>query len=340
MAENAQSQAAAVRPLVCPGHTQSVHEVFVTRQTEDGVFIASACQDRTAMMRDGSTGDWIGTFQGHKGAVWSAHLDPQATRCATGSADFTAKYWDATSGTELHNFSHPHVVKVVRIGGDDSSKLLTGGYEKKLRIYDLNQPDSEPTKFPETKDFVKTAMWHCSHPNIFYSGSPKEHAMRVWDLRQAECVNQIDLPGQLLDLEMLEGPQVNGVLTLTTRDENHVMIFDTDAKPGEPKLLYDHQLQDINLTSATLHPNFKNQDTAIFATGESGNYHGPKREKKEESETNWVRLFNLVDGQPITHMKGHHGPVSSVRWHPTGDRIVSGSDDGTVRMWQRPGAEN
>lgn len=39
------------------------------------------------MVRDAESGDWIGTFKGHKGAVWSCRLDPAAFLGATASGE-------------------------------------------------------------------------------------------------------------------------------------------------------------------------------------------------------------------------------------------------------------
>lgn len=77
-------------PLVAPGHTRPVTHLSFSPLQDDGTYVLiSSCKDGNPMLREW-TGDWIGTFIGHKGAVWSSKLSPDTARAVSGSADFTA----------------------------------------------------------------------------------------------------------------------------------------------------------------------------------------------------------------------------------------------------------
>jgi serine-threonine kinase receptor-associated protein len=106
------------------------------------------------------SGDWIGTFIGHKGAVWSAKLDNKGLRAATGAADFTAKLWDAITGKEIQEFSHKHIVKNVEFSAEGAS-LATCGHEGLLRVFDIGSGElnHEITHDPSNKLQLNKVVW-------------------------------------------------------------------------------------------------------------------------------------------------------------------------------------
>jgi len=56
-------------PITCSGHTRPVVDLRFSDITPYSYFLISACKDGLPMLRDGDTGDWVGTFDGHKGIL-------------------------------------------------------------------------------------------------------------------------------------------------------------------------------------------------------------------------------------------------------------------------------
>jgi serine-threonine kinase receptor-associated protein len=69
-------------------------------------------------------------------------------------------------------------------------------------------------------------------------------------------------------------------------------------------------------------------------TVESASFCPAKRRFVAGGDDMWVRLYNAETGAELEVLKGHHGPVHTVRFGPEGKEYASGSEDGTIRIWQ------
>lgn len=290
-------------PLVCHGHSRPVVDLFYSPVTPDGFFLISASKDSSPMLRNGETGDWVGTFEGHKGAVWSCCLDTNALRAASGSADFTAKIWDAISGDELHSFEHKHIVRACAFS-EDTNFLLTGGVEKILRIYDLNRPDASPREVDKTPGSVRTVAWLHSDQTIL-SSCTDMGGVRLWDVRTGGVVRSLETKSPVTSAEVSQDGRY-----ITTADGFTVKFWDANHFG----LVKSYNMP-CTVESASLEPKFGYK----FIAG---------------GEDMWLRVFDFYTGEEIACNKGHHGPVHCVRFSPGGESYASGSEDGTIRIWQ------
>lgn len=152
------------------------------------------------MLRQGETGDWIGTFEGHKGAVWGCALSRDGKRAATGAADFCAKIWDTDTGDEISSLSHSHIVRSVDFSSDNNF-LLTGSNEKMVKVFDLNTPDADPVTVGKGHtQAVRHALF--AHNDKWIISTSDDRTVRFWERQTGEEINKIELPSIPTSIEI------------------------------------------------------------------------------------------------------------------------------------------
>ena len=313
--ETAEPKNRRIVPVVCPGHNRPIVEVHFA-DPKDGLFHIAASLDSKAMLRSGETGDWIGTFEGHKGAVWSAKLNSTATKAATGAADFSVKLWDAISGDELKTWNHHrHIVKSVAFSYD-GKRLLSGGRDKKTYIFDVEastgsnndddnsivNEESVPAPLVHPAE-VTRAVW-CGDQTVMTGAD--DGVLRVWDLRSNEIVKSIETGGSTInDLELAYDNN-----TVAIAAGKKIQFLDTKTF----EIVKEHQMKDEQ-KCVSLKPDKKEFLTAAV-------------------EKQWVYLYDYNTGEELSCKKGHHGEVLTVRYSPSGDSYTSGAHDATLRLWK------
>ncbi|KAG0128980.1 WD40-repeat-containing domain protein [Tuber indicum] len=296
-------QAPRVVPLTCHGHSRPVtHLSFSPMLADDEYYLISACKDNNPMLRDGITGDWIGTFLGHKGAVWQARLSNDAALAATASADFSAKIWDTFTGECLQTLQHNHIVRAATFS-PNPTHVATGGQEKKLRVYDLAHSETPMEIGAQTHTgTIKSIVW--SDPNTILSASD-DRKLRWWDTRSGELVTKFDVDELIGSCEL--SPEGNLISATAGKT---VYFFNAQSRQLIKSISTAYEV-----SSVALH-----QQTRRFITGGS-------------SDT-WVRVYDYDTETELEVYKGHHGSIWSVSFSPDGKLYATGSEDGTIKLWK------
>ena len=301
--------------IVSRGHTRPLTEISFVEDGNERTLLVSSAHDKTPQVRNGETGDWIGTFLGHKGAVWSLKVDKLSrTLAASASGDFTAKLWCASTGKELHEFKHKHVVKSLDFAFD-SQRFATGCQDGLVRIFSTVDPGGYAIEMKVSTepgvDGINKILW--SSENTIIVGK-KNGTVEVWDTRTpAEAVCSVVAPGGGITVQDLELNSAAAGPTVLVASGNMVSLFSAGDLTKIQEYAMPSPMTFKEEGGASLHPN----GTRFIAGGSDL----------------WLREFDAQSGEVLRTFKGHHGPIRCVRYHPSGNVGASGSEDATIRLW-------
>ncbi|KAL1917256.1 uncharacterized protein VTP21DRAFT_4912 [Calcarisporiella thermophila] len=285
------------------GHTGPVHAV---KYNTNGEYCLTGGQDRTIRLWNPNTASCIKTYSGHGNWVLGISVAPDNARFASCGGDRAVFLWDVATGRSIVRFSG-HYQRVNCVGFNrDASVIVSGSDDTTVRIWDCKSRAKFPIQIlEEAKDGV-TSLQVSDYQII--TGST-DGRTRVYDLRFGKVYE--DYIGNPITSVRFSG------------DGNCILVSSTD---NTLRLMDKENGQLLNDFRGHKHEKFKIQsclsydDAYVFSGSEDGN----------------IYAWDLIEGQMAAQLREHSNVVTALEYHPNENYLLSGSVDGTAKVWAVP----
>lgn len=310
-----------MRPILLKGHERPLTYV---KYNVEGDLMFSCAKDHNPTVWYGDTGERLGTYNGHKGAVWSCDITRDSKRLITASADMTLKLWDVEEGTELDSKQYDGPARYCEFSLGERELVLTSdpfmGHESKIQILKVNRETdklSDPVlTISGPQGRITRACWGPLNKTLISTG--EDGKLRKWDPETGKELQVVDAHDKMVqDLKM----SPDGTCFLTAALDKSAKLWDSTTL----ELIKTYKCE-RPLNACSMSPTM---DHLILGGGQDASQVTTTAGAAGKFE---AMFYHKVLEELIGNVKGHFGPLNSIEVNPDGRSFVTGGEDGYIRL--------
>jgi WD40 repeat protein len=286
------------------GHSSSVYCVAFS---PGGDRVAIGSEDNTARLWDVKSGKGLKLLQGHSSSIYSVAFSPDGRSVVTGSKDNTARLWDVKTGKELRRFEgHSSSVNSVAFS-PDGFRVLTGSRDTTARLWDV-KTGKELRRFEGHSSSVSSVAYSPNGERVL-TGSEDKTA-RLWDVETGK------------ELRRFEGHSRDGSSAVNyVGFSGNAMVF--VGGPDGPRFWHAETGEEEPVPSKPGLPRSHSVSSVAFSPD--------GRWLLTLSNDRTARLLTTFLGIELQHFDLDSSSIDSAAF--SGSRLLTGSMDGTARLW-------
>ncbi len=232
-------------------------------------------------------------------SIRAIEFHPKQPVLATGSS-IGIKIWDGTGKVVKTLKGHSGRIQSIRFN-EDGSKLVSGSADRTIKVWDLSSNEQAALELTGHGAPITSVALNSSGSRVVGVGREK---LTVWDSKSGEKLLSLRSPGSTVSNIRFS---TDGKTLIGLSGENLVR-WEGNKRQEFVKTIHGGDVRCVKFSP----------DGTLFAT---------------VSSNELINLWDLRSRDLVTTIAGHDDEILDLAFDSDGSRIVSGSRDGSIRVW-------
>ena len=329
---------------------------FSAEFSADGKKIVTSAEDKTAKVWNAFTGEILANLKGHLNDLVSAAYSPDGTKITTTSYNYPANVWDAKKGIILSDLGKE--IKSIQFSPSEN-KMMTVSWDGILKIWDMSNWSAFNDK-PKNLERVYRAQF--SPDGKLIATASLQDGVRILDGKTNGYLSGLSARIDTAEAAMFSP---DGKKIVTISNDSLVKIWEVSTRTllvsfrahdklvksaefsPDGKMIMTHSLQDSigkiwDATSGKLLANLKAERDLDKISAAQFSFDGKKivtaYRARYSIMNDIVRdypalIWDARTGALLAKLQGHNLSITAANFSPDGKKIVTASDDHTIKLW-------